>query len=71
MGYIGAFTQVWTNLVTWFVTLFEMIASIFVTTGAEGAIELTFVGTCAVIMAGVALLLLAFNLIRSFVRMRG
>ena len=68
---IGAFTQVWTALVTWFVTLFEMITTIFVTTSAEGVYELTFIGTCAIIMAGVALLLLAFNLIRSFVVMRG
>lgn len=68
---IGAFTQVWTALLTWFVTLFESITSIFVTTGTGGAVELTFIGTCAIIMAGVALILLSFNLIRSFVRMRG
>lgn len=68
---IGAFTQVWTALLTWFVTLFQSITEIFVTTGTGGAFELTFVGTCAIIMAGVALILLSFNLIRSFVRMRG
>lgn len=67
---IGVFTQVWTSLIEWFVTLFGLITEIFVLE-TEGVYTLTFVGTCAVIMAGVALILLAFNLIRSFVRMRG
>lgn len=68
---IAAFTQVWTDLLTWFVTLFSSITDIFVTVGEGGAVSLTFIGTCAIIMAGVALILLAFNLIRSFVNMRG
>ena len=67
---ISVFTQVWTTLLEWFVTLFEAVTTIFVTE-VDGAYTLTFVGTCAVIMAGVALILLCFNLIRSFVRMRG
>lgn len=68
---VAAFTNVWTTLLEWFIDLFGMITEIFVTTSTEGTVTLTFVGTCAVIMAGVALILLAFNLIRSFVRMRG
>lgn len=67
----AAFVGVWTELVSFFVGLFSTITEIFVTTGTGGAYELTFVGVCAVIMAGVSLLLLSFNLIRSFVRMRG
>lgn len=68
---IALFTEVWSSLATWFVTLFPQVTSFFVTTGTDGAKELTFAGVCAVIMAGMALILLVFNLIRSFVRMRG
>ena len=69
---IAAFTEVWTSLLTWFTTLFPAVSEFFYdTSGAEGAGELTFAGTCAVIMAGVALILLVFNLIRSFLPMRG
>ena len=64
---IAAFTQVWTALCTWFTTLFPAVTEFFYDTTAE---ELTFAGTCAVIMAGVALILLVFNLIRSFLPMR-
>ena len=67
----AAFTSIWTSLIEWFVTLFDTITGIFVTTGDGGAVSLTFIGTCAVVMAGVALILLAFNLIRSFITMRG
>lgn len=67
---IGAFVQVWTSLLEWFVGIFAQITTIFVDTSGSTP-SLTFVGVCAVIMAGVALILLAFNLIRSFVRMRG
>lgn len=66
-----AFTSVWTELIEWFVTLFDTITGIFVTTSEGGAISLTFIGVCSVVMAGVALILLAFNLIRSFITMRG
>lgn len=71
---IGEFVGVWTELVTWITSLFSAITELFVTsTVVEGATvySLTFVGTCAVIMAGIALMLLVFNLIRSFVNMRG
>ena len=71
---IAQFVSVWTELVSWITTLFSSITELFVTTTiVEGAAvySLTFVGTCAVIMAGIALMLLVFNLIRSFVNMRG
>ena len=67
----AAFTQVWSELVVWFVSLFTDISAIFFTTSAEGVISLTFLGVMAVVTAGVALILLAFNIIRSFVIMRG
>lgn len=66
---ISLFTEVWTAIVTWLVTLFPQISTFFVTTTETGQ-SLTFAGTCAVIMAGVALILLVFNLIRSFLPMR-
>ena len=62
---ITAFTTVWTAIATWFATLFPVVTEFFYVDG-----ELTFAGTCAVIMAGVALILLVFNLIRSFLPMR-
>lgn len=71
---IGQFVGVWTELVTWITSLFESITSLFVTTTVVDGVAtyaLTFVGTCAVIMAGIAIMLLVFNLIRSFVNMRG
>lgn len=67
---IGLFTEVWTSLLTWFTTLFPAISEFFVVTSGDTQ-KLTFAGTCAVIMAGIALILLVFNLIRSFLPMRG
>ena len=66
-----AFSAVWLDLLDFFVSLFASIGEIFYTVGEGGAVSLTFVGTCAIIMAGVALILLAFNIIRSFLPMRG
>jgi hypothetical protein len=69
---IALFTEVWTSLVTWFVTLFPAVQSFFVTTASEGGAQsLTFAGVCAVVMAGISLILLVFNLIRSLLPMRG
>ena len=68
---IGVFTQMWGNLLTWFVGIFADVTEIFVTTSTGGAYELTFIGTCALVMAGFSAILLAFNLIRSFVKLRG
>lgn len=67
----SAFTGIWTDLLAFFVSMFESIAGIFYTVGEGGAISLTFIGVMAVVMAGVALILLVFNLIRSFLIMRG
>lgn len=66
---IALFTEVWSALVTWFTTLFPALTQLFVTTTGD-KMELTFVGVCAVVMAGVSLILLVFNLIRSFLPMR-
>ena len=69
---VAAFTAVWTEVMTFFVTIFQKISGIFWTPGAgEEPGKLTFVGIMAIIMAGVALILLVFNLIRSFFPMRG
>ena len=67
---IGLFTEVWSAVMTWLVSLFPQVTQFFVTTNGETQ-ELTFAGVMAVIMAGVALILLVFNLIRSFLPMRG
>lgn len=69
---VTAFTAVWTEVMTFFVTIFQKISGIFWTPGVgEEPGKLTFVGIMAIIMAGVALILLVFNLIRSFFPMRG
>lgn len=69
---LSAITSVWTAIATWFVSLFPQITAFFYTAGESGgAGELTFAGIMAVVMAGVSLILLVFNLIRSFLPMRG
>lgn len=68
------FIEVWTSMLTFFTSLFPAVETFFVTTtgtGSDAVMKLTFAGNCAVIMAGVALILLVFNLIRSFLPMRG
>lgn len=62
---IGTIVGVWESITTYLVGLFPTIAGIFY---AEN--ELTFIGTLAVVMAGISLVLLIFNLIRSFIKMR-
>lgn len=64
---IEAFVAVWASMVDFLVGLFPDLISLFWV--AETG--LTFVGVMAVIMAGIALILLVFNLIRSFFAMRG
>ena len=59
-------SDVWGQIAEWFAGCFPDITQFFYVDGS-----LTFAGTCAVIMAGVALILLIFNLIRSFLPMRG
>lgn len=67
---VSLFTTVWTSLVTFLVTTFGSIANLFVdTTGTTPS--LTYIGTLGVVMAGISLILLVFNLIRSFLNMRG
>lgn len=67
MTIIEAFASVWTELVDFLVELFPSIIGLFYdpTTG------LTFIGVMAVIMGGISLLLLVWNLIRSFFVMHG
>ena len=67
MTIIESFVGVWTALIEYLVELFPTVIGLFYnpTTG------LTFIGVMAVIMAGIALLLLVWNLIRSFFVMHG
>ena len=62
---ISAFTAIWTAVATFITGLFGNIATLFITE-ASGTYTLTFVGTLGVIMAGVSLMLLVFNIVRSF-----
>lgn len=69
---VAAITEVWESVITFLTGLFSDITALFYTPGTgDAAGSLTFVGTMAVIMAGVAILLLVFNLIRSFFPMHG
>ena len=69
---VEAFVGVWGEIMSFIVTIFTNISQVFWDSAAnEGAGELTFVGIMAIIMAGVALIMLVFNLIRSFFPMRG
>lgn len=61
-------TNVWTAVISWLTSIFPLVTEFFYS--AESG-TLTFAGTLAIIMAGVALILLVFNLIRSFLPMRG
>lgn len=61
--------SVWGKLMSFFAdTLFDSVTAFFY--DAEQG-TLTFPGIFAVIMAGIALILLVFNLIRSFMPMHG
>lgn len=64
---IGAFVSVWSALTDFIANLFPRIIELFYDP-TEG---LTFVGVLAVIMAGISLVLLVWNLIRSFFPMHG
>lgn len=65
---IAQFVSVWTELATFLVSLFPQLIGLFWNSTDN---TLTFVGIMAVIMAGIAIVLLVFNLIRSFFTMRG
>lgn len=64
---INAFVEVWEQLVTFLTANFSNIIALFY--NAETG--LTFVGVLAVIMGGISLILLIWNLIRSFFSMHG
>lgn len=61
-------TNVWTAVINWLTSIFPLVTEFFYNSETQA---LTFTGTLAIIMAGVALILLVFNLIRSFLPMRG
>lgn len=65
---LAAITSTWSTLVTTLVGFFSSVTEVFWDTDTS---SLTFVGTLAVIMAGISIVLLIFNLIRSFMPMRG
>lgn len=69
---LAAIIAVWDSLVTFLTGIFPDVTSFFWTPGAGGdGGSLTFAGIMAVVMAGISLILLVFNLIRSFLPMRG
>lgn len=61
-------TNVWSAVINWLTSVFPLVTEFFYDAKTNA---LTFAGVLAVIMAGVALILLVFNLIRSFLPMRG
>lgn len=63
---IGSFVEVWSAVTSFIAQLFPRVIELFY----DGT-GLTFVGTLAVIMAGISLVLLVWNLIRSFFPMHG
>lgn len=67
MTILESFVAVWEVIIGFLVDLFPTVIGLFYnpTTG------LTFIGVMAVIMAGVSLILLVWNLIRSFFSMHG
>lgn len=71
MDIVTAFVAVWQSILTFITeTVFPAVLGLFWSTAETGG-GLTFIGVMAVIMAGIALVLLVFNLIRSFFSMRG
>ena len=63
---IAQFVTVWNAIVDFLAGLFPTLTELFYSQG-----ELTFIGIMAIVMAGVSLILLVWNLIRSFFNMRG
>ncbi len=66
MSVIQAVIAVWTQLLGWMSGAFGEVTKLF----WDGE-ALTFIGVFASVMAGIAVVLLIFNLIRSFLPMRG
>ena len=65
---IASFVNVWTTVMSFLVDSFTQVIGVFWSAEAGGP---TFVGVMALVMAGVAFLLLIFNIIRSFFAMHG
>lgn len=70
MSVISALTSAWGALTTYIIDLFGSVQSLFWTTTETGG-QFTLIGAFAAIMAGVSIMLLVFNLIRSFFVARG
>lgn len=66
---LAQLTNIWSELTSFLITLFPAIEGIFVKTGANGT-ELTYVGLLCTIGLGVSMILLIFNLVRSFLYAR-
>lgn len=66
MEIFTAIVAIWQAMLNWWSGTFSAVSTFFYADGA-----LTFPGVFAVVMAGIALVLLVFNLIRSFLPMRG
>lgn len=63
---------VWEVMINFLTGIFPKVTTFFYVAPSEGVTGgLTFAGYMAVIMAGISLILLVFNLIRSFLPMRG
>ena len=65
---IAQFVGVWNSVIAFLVSSFTQVIGIFWNASDN---EPTFIGVMALVMAGVAFLLLIFNLIRSFFAMHG
>lgn len=69
---VTAITTLWGSIVSFLTEHIPDVESVFYTAGTSGGTgSFTLIGTFAIIGSGVAILLLGFNLIRSFVHMRG
>lgn len=69
---VEAITSVFSNMGTWFVSLFNSLMSIFWVEGTgETSGHLTFVGTLAIIAVAIGLIFGLVSLIRGFLRLRG
>lgn len=69
---VQTITSVWTAIVEFIVGLFGKISALFYTPGADGSGgSLTFIGTLALIAAGIGLLMMVFRVIRGFLSTKG
>lgn len=69
---VQTITSVWTSIVEFIVGLFGKISALFYTPAAEGnGGSLTFIGTLALIAAGIGLLMMVFRVIRGFLSTKG